>query len=108
VKLSRRRLEQITFPRGQRKAVLSSNTICSGLTTSISKGKLAEETWVIRSPGDEAEFDGTFEGTRRRQYLLGLELDYAGRLRWLEAKMSELRELQGKAGADTDSVPVTR
>jgi hypothetical protein len=46
----------------------------------------------------DPDFDGTFEGTRRRQFLLGLELDYAGRLRWLEAKMSELRELQGKAG----------
>jgi hypothetical protein len=45
----------------------------------------------------EPDFDGTFEGTRRRQFLLGLELDYAGRLRWLEARMTELRELQGKA-----------
>lgn len=51
---------------------------------------------VPEQPADP-EFDGTFEGTRRRQFLLGLELDYAGRLRWLEAKMSELRELQGKA-----------
>lgn len=45
----------------------------------------------------ETPFDGTFDGTRRRQILLGLELDHAGRLRWLETKMAELRALQGKA-----------
>lgn len=45
------------------------------------------------------EFDGTFEGTRRRQILLGLQLDHAGRLRWLEATMAELRALQGKAAS---------
>jgi hypothetical protein len=57
---------------------------------------------------DEPEFDGTFEGTRRRQFLLGLELDYAGRLRWLEAKMSELRELQGKAAVCLDGASVAK
>jgi hypothetical protein len=45
------------------------------------------------------DFDGTFEGTRLRQLLAGLELDPAGRLRWLEARMAELRRLQGKAAA---------
>ena len=44
-----------------------------------------------------ANFDGTFEMTRRRQVLAGLELDHTERLRWLEAKMTELMKLQGKA-----------
>jgi len=47
-------------------------------------------------PGD-VEFDGSFEGTRRRQILAGLRLDPAARLRWLEERMDELFRLQGKA-----------
>lgn len=46
---------------------------------------------------DLREFDGTFEGTRRRQILLGLSLEPLERLRWLERTMAELRELQGRA-----------
>ena len=49
-----------------------------------------------------AELDATFEGTRRRQMLLGLELDYAGRLRWLDRRMAELRKLQGRASSRPD------
>ncbi len=41
--------------------------------------------------------DGTFEGTRRRQLLAGLELEPVERLRWLERTMDELRRLRGKA-----------
>jgi hypothetical protein len=44
-----------------------------------------------------ADFDGTFEGTRRRQVLAGLELDYTERLRWLERRMTELFRLKGNA-----------
>jgi len=44
-----------------------------------------------------ADFDGTFEGTRRRQDLAGLELTPAERLRWLEKRMTELLKLKGKA-----------
>jgi hypothetical protein len=44
-----------------------------------------------------ADFDGTFEGTRRRQDLAGLELTYAERLRWLEERMTELLKLKGRA-----------
>ena len=46
---------------------------------------------------DEDSFEATFEETRRRQVLLGLELEPAERLRWLERTMVELRELLGKA-----------
>ena len=46
---------------------------------------------------DEIEFDGTFDGTRRRQILAGLQLDPAARLRWLEERMDELFRLRGKA-----------
>jgi hypothetical protein len=42
-------------------------------------------------------FDGTFEGTRRRQDLAGLELTPAERLCWLEERMTELLKLKGKA-----------
>ena len=45
----------------------------------------------------DAEFDGSFEGTRRRQMLAGLQLDPAARLHWLEKTMEELFRLQGKA-----------
>lgn len=50
-----------------------------------------------QGPSDGAPFDGTFEGTRRRQILLGLEIEPAERLRWLERTMAELRALQGRA-----------
>ncbi|MCU1348287.1 MAG: hypothetical protein JWO56_1317 [Acidobacteria bacterium] len=46
---------------------------------------------------EDVEFDGSFEGTRRRQILSGLKLDPAARLRWLEERMDELFRLQGKA-----------
>ena len=52
----------------------------------------------LRDASDSHEFDGTFEGTRRRQFLLGLELEPAERLRWLERTMAELRALKGRAG----------
>jgi hypothetical protein len=45
---------------------------------------------------DSPLFDGTFEGTRRRQILLGLELEPAERLRWLERTVAELRVLKGR------------
>jgi hypothetical protein len=47
---------------------------------------------------DSPELDGTFEGTRQRQILLGLQLEPAERLRWLERTMAELRALKGRAG----------
>jgi len=47
---------------------------------------------------ESLEFDGAFEATSRRQVLLGLELDAAARLRWLEERMTELVCLKGKAG----------
>ncbi|HXH37267.1 MAG TPA: hypothetical protein VNN08_01430 [Thermoanaerobaculia bacterium] len=51
-----------------------------------------------RDPESEwAGFDGTFEGTRRRQELAGLELTPAERLRWLEERMTELLKLKGRA-----------
>ena len=43
------------------------------------------------------KFDGSFEGTRRRQMLLGLEMTPIERLRWLDRRMAELRKLQGIA-----------
>jgi hypothetical protein len=49
-----------------------------------------------RDPVD-VEFDGSFDGTRRRQILAGLQLDPAARLRWLEERMDELFRLRGKA-----------
>jgi hypothetical protein len=45
------------------------------------------------------DFDATFEGTRRRQALAGLELNHTERLRWLEERMAELKRLRGKATA---------
>jgi hypothetical protein len=42
-------------------------------------------------------FDGSVDGTRRRQILSGLDLSPVERLRWLEQRMTELRALQGKA-----------
>jgi hypothetical protein len=50
-----------------------------------------------RSQPADSTFDGTFDGTMRRQILLGLELDYTGRLRWLERTMCELARLRGLA-----------
>jgi hypothetical protein len=44
------------------------------------------------------EFDGSFEGTRLRQILAGLDLNHTERLRWLEDRMTELMKLRGKAG----------
>jgi hypothetical protein len=55
---------------------------------------------MANDPASESEwagFDGSFEGTRRRQILSGLDLTPLERLRWLERRMSELRALQGKA-----------
>jgi len=50
-----------------------------------------------RRDGDPvwADFDGSFEATRRRQVRLGLQLDHAARLRWLEERMTELIRLKG-------------
>jgi hypothetical protein len=48
-------------------------------------------------PFGGVEFDGSFEGTRRRQMLLGLEMEPIERLQWLERRMAELRRLQGIA-----------
>jgi hypothetical protein len=49
-----------------------------------------------------ADFDGTFEGTRRRQDLAGLELTYTERLRWLEERMTELLKLKGRADSSDE------
>ncbi len=46
-----------------------------------------------------ANFDGSFEGTRRRQDLAGLDLTYTERLRWLEERMTELLRIRGKAAS---------
>ena len=43
------------------------------------------------------DFDGSFEANRRRQFLLGLELEPVERLRWLERTMAEMRKLLGRA-----------
>jgi hypothetical protein len=51
-------------------------------------------------PPDEIRdepFDGSFEGTRRRQALSGRALEPAERLRWFERHMAELRSLLGRA-----------
>lgn len=51
-------------------------------------------------PPDEirdAPFDGSFEGTRRRQALLGRKISPAERLRLLERRTAELRSLLGRA-----------
>ncbi len=52
-----------------------------------------------------ADFDGTFDGTRRRQDLGGLELTHAERLRWLEERMSELLKLKGNAASSDRAAP---
>ena len=46
---------------------------------------------------DPDDFDGSFEANRRRQWLLGLELEPVERLRWLERTMAEMRKLVGRA-----------
>ena len=48
-------------------------------------------------PDGAGDFDGGFEGHRRRQARLGLDLSPAERLRWLEETMEELRDLVGRA-----------
>jgi len=59
-----------------------------------------------RTSEPEWGFDGTFEGTRRRQILSGLSLTPAERLQWLERRMAELRILTGKAAPqDRDGKP---
>lgn len=45
----------------------------------------------------DAPFDGSFEGTRRRQALLGVDVPAAEQLRWFERHMAELRRLVGRA-----------
>lgn len=51
----------------------------------------------MREESGPDAFDASFEGTRRRQVLLGLSMTPAERLRWLENRMAELRHLLGKA-----------
>ncbi len=46
---------------------------------------------------DAGEFDRGFDGHRRRQVRLGLQLSPAERLRWLEETMDELRRVLGRA-----------
>lgn len=46
---------------------------------------------------DAESFEASFEETRRRQVILGLALEPAERLHWLERTMVELRELLGRA-----------
>ena len=55
------------------------------------------DTMPARGRGDEGGFDRGFEGNRRRQARLGLQLSPAERLRWLEETMDELRRLLGRA-----------
>ena len=45
----------------------------------------------------DAPFDGSFEGTRRRQAREGRKLSPTERLRWLESWNTELRSLRGRA-----------
>ena len=55
-----------------------------------------------------ADFDGTFEGTRLRQALAGLELTYAERLRWLEGRMTQLLQLKGSYDSSNEAESVSR
>jgi hypothetical protein len=51
-----------------------------------------------RGGGDGGDrFDRGYEGHRRRQARLGLNLTPAERLRWLEQAMDELRGILGRA-----------
>ena len=56
---------------------------------------------------DEESWGGSFEETRRRQRLLGLELTPVERLRWLDARLAEVRRLReamekATSGGDTE------
>lgn len=51
-------------------------------------------------PFGGVDFDGSFEGTRKRQMLLGLQLEPMERLQWLERTLAEMRQLQGLAQSD--------
>ena len=55
------------------------------------------ETTHAGVPEETGGFDRGFEGHRRRQARLGLQLSPAERLRWLEETMDELRRLLGRA-----------
>jgi hypothetical protein len=44
----------------------------------------------------DSDFDRGYEGHRRRQAALGLELTPAQRLRWLEQTLEELTKLLGR------------
>ena len=55
------------------------------------------ESMPARGREDAGGFDRGFEGHRRRQARLGLQLSPAERLRWLEETMDELRRLLGRA-----------
>ncbi len=55
------------------------------------------ETMPESGRQDAGEFDRGFDGRRRRQARLGLQLSPAERLRWLEETMDELRRLPGRA-----------
>ena len=55
------------------------------------------ETLPASGQEDAGEFDRGFDGHRRRQARLGLQLSPAERLRWLEETMEELRHLLGRA-----------
>lgn len=58
---------------------------------------------MTKEPDDDwAGFDGSFEGTQRRQVLAGLDLTPTERLRWLEQRMAELRKLKGAAAPDQE------
>jgi hypothetical protein len=57
------------------------------------------------SQSDWARFDGSFEGTQRRQILAGLALNPGERLRWLERRMTELLRLKGKAALQDRPAP---
>jgi hypothetical protein len=56
----------------------------------------------------QTEWGGTFEETRRRQEILGLELTLIERLAWLEARRAEvarLRERMESTGRPADPEP---
>jgi hypothetical protein len=53
---------------------------------------------TLRRPkAPDEPFDGSFEGTRRRQILAGLEVSPIELLRWLDRWNSEVRSLLGRA-----------
>ena len=59
-----------------------------------------------RMAADHDAFDagGSFEATRKRQILLGLELTPLERLAWLDAKRQEVKRLR-EAMVPTRTVP---